>query len=75
MDDYARKLVDMVDSKLEKVSRNLRKISTDSKRPISDTAKKIYTLMTENIELRKMLNECNRKIFRFDESNPPITPN
>ena len=63
MTDYVESLLCSIEKKLEQTEAKLHKMKNSPDSPFSAATKKIFIVLLENIELRKVLCECNRTIL------------
>ena len=68
MTEYIESLLTQIEKKLGSTESKLQKMKNPTDTPFSHSTKKIFIILLENIELRKVLCECNRQILA---NSPP----
>ena len=61
--DFVENLLTFIDSKLADLENELVEMMGRERESSSLNVKKFYCMAMENIELRKMLSECNKRIM------------
>ena len=63
MTEYIESLLTQIEKKLGNTESRLQKMKNPQDTPFSHSTKKIFIILLENIELRKVLCECNRQLL------------
>ena len=64
---YCGTLIEKIDKKLTAAGSALENFGKNKKRPLQSVPKRLITALIENIELRKLMNDMNRKVFKIDQ--------
>ena len=63
--NYISSIIDKIDKKLTSAGKALESFGKSKKKPLQSAPKKLLIALVENIELRKYMNDMNRKVFKI----------